>query len=294
MPPTKTQGLLDDGEAKRCYQSYVDYSLDRIPRWKECHPSKTPLSSDRLPFSGSNVLLSVQTIGPGSTYKACDDIPRLKFSPNAKLTRTTATIMLTHHGWDVPPSWTEDCAPATTTRSPRCRVPREFCDSLWTSYHKALEMFSETGPFQTAPGMTLYPCQIPDCHLNDQDDHVVIYWPPEVVSRNICAREEADFGRTLPPRSPSVTTITKINFPGLNSYHLSWVSDGYTGRWDDPRLEPSVLTGSWELTSPNILVAHRAMVMTSDVVQNGEYGGVTNLQSARLASLLYRQRISTH
>jgi hypothetical protein len=58
-----------------------------------------------------------------------------------------------------------------------------------------------------------------------------------------------------------VTTITEIKFPRKDLYHKSWVEDTDTRTWNDRTVRPSSLTGSWVLTSPNILLAQRPITM---------------------------------
>jgi hypothetical protein len=286
--PTKTGGLQGDDEAKRCYDSYANLRYTGPPVWELCDPPRTLAASDLEPYSATSTMLTIQTFAPGATYKACDGIPRFKFSPNGIPTTTASTITMVHRGW-TPGIWRATCTRTLEPPYPGCTVAPNYCDSLWKSYSSKIPTFSETAPFEVPPGKPFHPCDGPEvCFIDVNVDAVLLYWPPNLESRNVCAADELDFGRTMPSySSPTVTTITEIKFPGKNSYSLAWE----TITEHDPRIEPSVLTGSWIVTSPDILLAHRPMVLTSYTHEpgRGEFGDairtVSTLRSAGIITL---------
>jgi hypothetical protein len=260
--------------AKRCDKSWESATFSaHPPEWKLCYPSKTLSYTDFEHFSGKSILRTLQRVGPGSTYKACDGIPRFRFSPNALITTSTSLVTLVHHGWRLG-KWTDECSSVyrSTSLSPQCNVPREFCEDVWESYRSRLRTFSETEPFQAAPKKPWHPCGAPgECVLNLQDDVVLLYWPPNLRSRNICISDRVNVRRTVPALTypAAVTTITEIKFRGKDLYRQAWIGNGLTLNWTDRTVEPSVLRGYWVLTSPDILLAHRPITSTGLGRQDG-------------------------
>jgi hypothetical protein len=133
---THSSPLPDIAEAEQCYQSWARYASKPTPSvWQRCNPPKTLSPSDYVPYSGTSILMTIQSFGPNSTYKACDGITRLRFSSGAVLTTSISLISVTRHGY-VLGSWTEQCTASMTNTPtrPLCDVPGSLCEKLWSSY----------------------------------------------------------------------------------------------------------------------------------------------------------------
>jgi hypothetical protein len=211
------------GAAARCYKSWEDFLQPVVtPEWRSCFPSKTLAPSDFQPYTGTSILKTIQTIGPGSTYQDCDGITRFRFSSNASLTTSTSLITLIHHGWELG-KWAKQCPPPPL-HVPSCSVPREFCNDIWASYLTRDQSLAKENHFKTAdtPGQPLSPCDRPaQCALDFNEEIVLLYWPPNVVSHDICKIDGIDLGRTISiPTSSVVHTITEIHFRGQDLYPL--------------------------------------------------------------------------
>jgi hypothetical protein len=243
--------IFDVKTAEDSYQSWrASGNDDFTPRWRLCYPSKTLEASDFVPINLTTVYESISTIGLGSTYPACDGITRFRFSSGAALSTQVTFITKVHHASRLG-NWTKSCTKQKTSSNaePSCDVPEAFCSILWTSYQENLRTFSEAQPLETMTGRPAFPCNAPsECFLDLKIEVVLIYWPPRLVSRDICGAD--GMSRTIPgpATAASVATITAITFRGGNIYRRSWIKDGITSHWDDPKVEPSTMTGSWVLT----------------------------------------------
>jgi hypothetical protein len=287
--PNESLVKFDFAEAERCYHSsreWFDRSRTNIPKWRLCHPSKTLQSSDFEPYTGTSILEIIQTRGAGTVYTACDGIPRFRFSSDAVKTTESSYITAVVEGWRFG-NWTSQCSSSSTRKAlPQCEVPQGFCDDMWKSYRSQLETYSEPEPFATMSGRPALPCGAEgECLLDLQDEIALIYWPPHVVSRNICATDARGFGQTVfdPPTASSVVTMTEITFHGAAMYRKSWIMDQYTGTWNDPTISPSVMTGLWTLTSPTVYIAHRPITVISMGRHIGT-SGIIDLKTSKLTA----------
>jgi hypothetical protein len=143
-----------------------------------------------------------------------------------------------------------------------------------------IRTFSEQEAFQTISDAPSFPCGAPgECRLSFNQEVVLLYWPPNIISRDICAEDKIGMGRTAPPKTSraAVETITRVPFRGQDLYRLAWAKDGSTVPWHDPMIEPSIMTGSWELTSPTLYLAHRPITVYRDGRKDGGGGGMFSL-----------------
>jgi hypothetical protein len=301
---------FDHGEALRCYKSWESNTFQppKTDEWRRCFPTKILSPSDFQTFTATSILQTIKRIGPGSTYEDCDRITRFKFSPNASITTTRSLITMTDRVYDLG-NWTAQCTSSSTSPPPMpplpCKVPPAFCDDLWASYASKFRTFSETEPFQTVPGRPVLPCvNKGQCVLDFLNEVVLLYWPPKLTSRDICASNGLGSAETISVRHSStvVTTISEITFRGTDLYRLSWIAKGHTHTWKDPVVDPTTITGPWVLTSPNIYLAHRPITAVSFGLEDGSLGDFSldeiteTIRTAGLITLqsddLYSQRPS--
>lgn len=279
--------LLDLKSAATCYSEWNSYeSCTTPPDWRLCYPSKTLSWSDYEPFTGTSVLETRHKVGPGSTYKHCDGFPRFRLDPKAIVSTLTSSISLVHRGWTLG-SWASECTSTyTASPEPDCSVPKAYCDDLWKSYKQELSTFSETEPFQTAPNMPKGQCEGPmECVLNLQDDVVLLYWPAELASSSSCDSKSNNNHITSDSKQdgpPKIATITEIRLPGKDLYRKFWVIRNSSFPFTERTVNPTTLTGSWVVTSPYILLAHRAISSTTIIGQEEMSGTRTSPISATI------------
>jgi hypothetical protein len=119
------------------------------------------------------------------------------------------------------------------------------------------------------------PCPLSQaCELKVGDEIVLLYWPPTVTSRDICALDGYGSAQTIkqPQNSEITVTMNAIAFRGKDLYHIpyragdhgfestvepeyftgsniiNWMKRNYIG--------PSTLHGNWTFTSPSVYLAH--------------------------------------
>ena len=290
--------LFDLAEAASCYRSWERSAASTTtPSWRLCYPSKILASSDYESYTGTSIFRTIKRIGPGSIYEECDGITRFKPSPSATSISLTSEVSVLYRGW-VLGNWTRKCEsslpePEIVT----CTVPKTFCGDLWASYRAADQIFAETEQIQTksAPGRPVHPCGAEgQCELDLKQEIVLLYWPAKLASRDICADNGIGAITTVPEAfSSAVKTITEVPFRGVDLYRLAWVSNGNTETWNDPIIEPSVLTGHWVVTSPTILLAHRPITAYNYIRQDtDDEGGFTfniTTETIRKAGVIYLQ-----
>jgi hypothetical protein len=174
--------------------------------------------------------------------------------------------------------------------SPNCSIGRAFCDKLFLAGVDYVAS-SRTNkiippPFRACPVR-------PFCKLS-LHEVVIIYWPDNVVSRDICGNDGYGSSEVLahiPTLSePIVVTTTAITFRGQDLYIRSINGTAvYTyltkaqeyvemenfvqmvnGSVLEPYILPSTMRGSWTFTYPTVYLAHREI--TANMVQSFSTG----------------------
>jgi hypothetical protein len=160
-------------------------------------------------------------VGESEIYSDCDGITRLRF----KASSTTATNSLFTverlYAVSIDP-YCKIVIPEEPTCTWDVNVRRSMCDHKWSAYRSSMKAIpSGLNEFdfyqQTIAGLP----HISDCAINSQclvdlgGEVVLIYWPPELTSRDICAAEGKGKASTVNRMGrPSIVTMDAITFKG--------------------------------------------------------------------------------
>jgi hypothetical protein len=217
---------------------------------------------------------TLQSFGPGTEYTDCDGIPRFRFTGPKTITSSssvsvTVTFDLSRiRAYYVPPK---------SRPKPTCSLGRQQCERLWAA------MFTEgslPAPVRNCPVRW-------DCQL-DIEEVVIIYWPDEIASRDICAQDGYGSAHVLPrdPKQAGVETTymtNAISFRGQDLYlrsvngeasydhfrqeaNLPWAygrGEGVMVSQTAKYVVPSVMRGQFVFTYPTVYLAHREI--TADI-----------------------------
>ena len=120
--------------------------------------------------------------------------------------------------------------------------------------------------------VSVKPCRFrQDCNADMASELVLIYWPEDDIAGDGCSdnrtkvNDQSSRNTMLPKR---VITTNAITFRGKDCYPRSRISI-YGNTTSSPYpiersyLKPSVLSGSWEFTSPTIYLAHHPITVGS-------------------------------
>jgi hypothetical protein len=199
---------------------------------------------------GLDAYETFKPVGDGDTYTACDGIPRFRFSSTPTAT-ITSTFYVNNTIFNPPQE--------TLNPRPNCDPDRGMCDRLWQKYNSNSsagleEKFDITLGAQTGELMMLLGwCGSYYCGLEAGEEVVLIYWPPNVTSRDICAVNGHGSAVTLSPEintTPVVITTSAITFRGQDLYKIDPEAPTRT------YVRPSVLMGPFTFTSPTVYMAH--------------------------------------
>jgi hypothetical protein len=220
-----------------------------------------------------NILESIQTLGEGTPYTACDGVPRFRFNSGSQDLRTTkqrVTAMTTYE-WIYTGSYRSTVYPETSPTKPtHCEVTVETCIDLRKKHEAAPDINKEPG------------CPHPGrCVLEAIDEVALIYWLPD-HPRDICA--VIPNGTSVVPSTypvvtgqPTIVTTNAITFRGQDKYYLTrqdtWplLDDYYKDHRQDQKasdilpynrstpeyITQSVLYGDFTFTYPTVYLAHR-------------------------------------
>jgi hypothetical protein len=193
---------------------------------------------------------TLRPVGDGFVYTACDGIPRFRFSSTPTATITTTFFV----------NNTQYSAREETTQSfPNCEPDRGLCDKLWQKYNSnssaGLDDAENLEPNMPVADIFLLlgNCGTSYCGLEAGEEVVLIYWPPAVTSRDICAADGHGAAVTLSlpvVTTPVVITTSAITFRGQDLYSIDTSEPSRT------RVAPSILTGPFTFTSPTVYMAH--------------------------------------
>lgn len=159
---------------------------------------------------------------------------------------------------------------------PNCTMPESLCQQLWDQYKIDIQQSNPSDNFtdpRTA-GCPRYRLIGRYCDVGTSNEEIVLlYWPPEVESRDICAERRDLPGLWITKTSPltgvprSIVTDA-ITFRGRDLYVLSEIRDEHggterlTSTWDtvkEPRTSFSVIYGNFTFVSPTVYIAHHTI-----------------------------------
>ena len=218
----------------------------------------------------TDIYETIERFGPNSTYTLCDGIPRLRFtSPITSSASRMVTAISMHRRFLYPEPQVPDCAGLLPSQSTHTFL-ETICDS------KTLEIFAQVAAEETAeasrvPVQTLTPqsCLMrKSCSFQYSEEVLVLYWPPRLEARDICALNDTDWKTLEPtPGRQTITTIDAITFVGKDLYRRGWIWNGTTlssHTHGNFYVEPYTLSGPFTLTWPSVYVAHRPLTLDID------------------------------
>jgi hypothetical protein len=241
----------------------------------------TKLSSQFTYKVITRIFETIQGVGQGTITTECDGIPRFSFlhKPN---TSTTSMVTVTQTVAEAPSQF-----PNSKAIKPSCWLsPEELsCEknlAEYLIYRRKYPYFSffEEWLFEVATacfsrnttyGLELLPnnltanSSIDTCRTGFDNELVLIYWPPVIESRNICANNGRGSGATVydvPSGKQRVATLSAITLQGQDLYHRLDIISGSTMTKETGYLTSSVLQGPFTFTSPNVYIAHYPMSVT--------------------------------
>jgi hypothetical protein len=162
------------------------------------------------------------------------------------------------------------------------------------AFDKSLEKPNFAGDMMFNDGSSLGNYCGRTCAVEAEAEVVLIYWPPVVTSRDICASNGYGEAKTLTPDTvrPSIVTMDAITFQGRNmnlkSKVWSWTGDlsARTETFDGSAVGPSVLKGPFTFTSPTVYLAHHRIVGSTLVrPQDGLESSTTVIRTAGVIPL---------
>jgi hypothetical protein len=264
---------LINPEQEACYSSWYSHLYDyadpsNIEKYK--------------PTTTTSVLVyeTIESFGPNLTYTDCDGIPRIRFTklPTRSITSLVTVTVSRDNGWSY---YRKD-----NGTKPQCgKLDPFYCRLLYAA------SYQEIGPDVIYNDQDIAPipqelCPILHTCLADIEEVILIYWPDNIVSRNICALNEHGSSVTRPwdSRRGSIFTTDAITFKGQDLYlrtingqdFLQYyiLGKGGSGGYDEeveklreiPRIiagesyvRSSIMLGDWSFTSPTIYMAHKAI-----------------------------------
>lgn len=164
-------------------------------------------------------------VGDGEVYTECDGVPRFRFysSPTSSTVSIATITYQEFYGTDRYDT-DSDRAKSELPPKPTCTIESSKCDQFHDRYRsKRLKSGMEDFVYPDM-GRRDYdeggPCNITldGCMVNLGSEVVLIFWPPRVFSRDICANDGMGTAQTVAGLhdGPSVVTVDAITFQGLD------------------------------------------------------------------------------
>jgi hypothetical protein len=244
-----------------CWASWNSFSsLTDSQRFANCITETT--ESWTITFASRAELASASTY----TVPCETGITRVRLlGPPTKIEASYVTVVRTE-------IWPQKdrCPYQGDAQSPKCEKDSAYlestCHDMWarfTSMAKTQNYFDLYA--STMSGLSdMDDCGMAThnyCDVDPGEDVVLIYWPPEVVSRDICANGGAGTASTIRSafiKPNQIAVVSAITFKGpdmklIKSNHRSDLT------WP----EPFVLSGPFTFTSPTVYVAHRTISIST-------------------------------
>jgi hypothetical protein len=250
-------------ESEKCFDALDEYA--RLHR--SFHHPETQLGPPVIK-TYFTTFETVKSVGSGEHYTACDGIPRFRFTPGGITSVVTSQMTATAVGTYFPSN-------SSTHEFPKCRMNHEFCQEKYDTFLANSSNMESPDLGSLNVGSLQRPCSsLRQCYLGFDAEIVILYWPPLITSRDICASDGVGAGVTIPV-TPSQTIITTsaITFRGQDLYLREQSEEGSPSRtfhWKDNKIDyttSSVLTGPFTLTWPTAYLAHHPIFV--DVLKNG-------------------------
>jgi hypothetical protein len=196
-----------------CFESWNSWRL-ADGRWRE----SLLFATEYITTSWSASYRIQQPVGEGFLYSDCDGIPRFGFhSPPTKSTYTTVTVTQSalQHAVNQNLNYTVF---SEGSPEPNCTVSDSFCEKfLQAEALKQSESGADEFAYMNGQGLSRLnrPCTF--CHLDSNAEVILIYWPPALTSRDICAKNGYGAAITVSHSDtvPKTATMDAITFNGI-------------------------------------------------------------------------------
>jgi hypothetical protein len=198
---------------KECHESWLSWNFKSLEYEKAHH---TFNRTEPVTYA----FLVSKGIGDGTTYSTCDGIPRFRF--NSSPTRSTTTVVtVTYQYYEESPVGYDKIAKLIP--QPQCDIEFKKCP-LFDDLYRSQRLKSGLDDFRYAkPGQEYIrpwgPCglMLSGCSISTGSEVVLIYWPPRLKSRDICANDGYGTAETInePKDNPLIVTTNAITFGGF-------------------------------------------------------------------------------
>jgi hypothetical protein len=260
-------------ESQKCLDAQLDY--DRRPY--SSLSQRSNLSQRPSIRTWLSIFETIKTVGGGEHYTACDGIPRFRFTPGGITSVITSFVTAT--GTRI------DWGSVNADPYPECKMSDEFCQEKYDIFLANSSSFEVAENNIKIDHLQKSCSSLRQCYLGFESEVVLLYWPPTIRSRDICASDGVGAGITVPV-TPSQTVITTsaITFSGRDLYLREIDEEGASTR-NIPQTTKaqylytlsSVLTGPFTLTWPTAYIAHHQIY--ADILNPGRPGKTDSWES---------------
>jgi hypothetical protein len=226
-------------------------------------------------------------------YSTCDGIPRLRFISSPTILQTT-TISVIHTVFQ---TFETNTAPKQDkqkfwTATPSCQL--KITGDLCKPDSPILEPLHLLGQQLGIPGEdSLFVRDCPSgeerCGVDMETEIVLLFWPPEIESPNICntIRSDPVHYPLSSSQVPRVVTMSEIVFQARDLYYRGKLTEGTLSTLQSVQghVKSSVLKGPFTFTSPTVYVAHHPITGYFDHVEASIPYWTTVLKSAGILTL---------
>jgi hypothetical protein len=214
LPPPKGERAKNLTEADiKCYDSWFDWQTSSLS-FRKSH--MTVFRNQTV----TKAFLISKAIGEGTTYTACDGVPRFRL--NSHPTSSTYSIAsITYTGTSVSKLTWDDIAKEIP--QPKCDIELKKCP-LFDDRYRSERLKSGLDDFHYAkPEHSMFdaltPC-LPTpslCGIGMGSEVVLIYWPSRLHFRDICVNDGLGTAQTMreTETTPLVVTTDAITFSGF-------------------------------------------------------------------------------
>jgi hypothetical protein len=273
--------LSENLQQKSCFSKWFSFVSD---------PPTNSLIYTRTFFQGVStkkmVWATITTSGPNITSTDCDGIPRIRFINETITGHSLVTVTQLYDTSIYAEVWPSGVPNPLPTCSGVPLLDPYYCRQLWG--------MDEIGGALAGKKMVV-PYELKDICPVIMDcspkmlEVVLIYWPEDVITRDICGLNGEGSSVTKPWDTSlrgSIFKTTAITFKGQDLYLQELngkpYDDGKLLELDEfgmarkvfPYLTSSVLTGDFTFTSPTVYLAHRPIyrIMNARTVDNAVDG----------------------
>jgi hypothetical protein len=263
-PPSLNFSLQADPQ--RCSESWKAWGA-QYKDWKisSTSPSRPSIST---PVVATYLYETIQSFGETELYSTCDGITRLRFkSPPTISKTTTVSVVQTwfRNSPDADIAAERAKTPPSFTATPPCRLKLsgDLCKQD-TPLNEALFILEQKLGILREGSLFERDCPAgeEECDLDMNLEIVLLFWPHDIDSSQICSSNNAMTTSQAPHQLPKVVTMSEITFRGKDLYYRGMMIDNrtllepYTGGYA-VRTFTSTLKGPFTFTSPTVYVAHQ-------------------------------------